>query len=81
MGAERSSDAVNESETTSSEQLMEQVVAKDNMFAALRRVQQNGGASGSDGMAVDELPAFLKANWQSIKTKLLEDKYKPQPVC
>ncbi len=81
MSAERSSDAVNGSEATSkTEQLMEQVVAKDNMFAALRRVQQNGGAPGSDGMTVDELPAFLKANWLSVKGKLLEDKYKPQAV-
>jgi len=81
MGGERSSDAVNESETTSkTKYLMEQVVAKQNMVAALRRVQQNGGAAGSDGMTVEELPAFLKANWPSIKAKLLSDKYKPQPV-
>ena len=59
---------------------MEQVVAKENMFAALRRVQQNGGAPGSDGMTVDELPAFLKANWGSIKANLLSDNYKPQAV-
>jgi group II intron reverse transcriptase/maturase len=81
MSGERSPDTVNESETTSrSEQLMEQVVAKGNMFAALRRVQQNGGAPGSDGMTAEQLPAFLKTNWLDIKAKLLDDKYKPQAV-
>jgi len=59
---------------------MEQVVARANMFAALRRVQRNGGAPGSDGMTVEQLPAFLKANWEVIKGKLLSDKYKPQAV-
>jgi RNA-directed DNA polymerase len=81
MGEERSSDAVNESEATSrTEQLMEQVVARDNMFAALRRVEQNGGAPGSDGMTVEQLRGYLKTNWDRIKTALLSDKYEPQSV-
>src|ERR1035438_2033667 len=62
------------------ESLMEQVVARANMLAALGRVQQNGGAPGTDGMTVDELRAHLQSNWLRIKTELLADTYKPQAV-
>lgn len=59
---------------------MEQVVARENMLAALRRVERNGGAPGVDGMSVDDLRAHLKVHWEATKAKLLADRYKPQPV-
>ena len=31
-------------------------------------------------MAVDELPAYLKEHWPTIRARLLEGTYKPQPV-
>jgi hypothetical protein len=34
---------------------MEQVVAKGNMVAALKRVEQNGGAPGIDGIPTERL--------------------------
>lgn len=78
---EQSADAVNANDASSkTECLMEQVVARENMLAALRRVEQNGGAPGSDGMSVDDLRAHLKAHWESTKAALLTDRYKPQPV-
>ena len=78
---ERSAGAVERSDNTSgTESLMEQVVARANMLAALGRVQQNGGAPGSDGMSVDELRAHLQSNWLRIKAELLADTYKPQAV-
>jgi RNA-directed DNA polymerase len=45
------------------EQLMEEVVARENLQAALRQVRRNGGSAGVDGMTVEELPADLKAHW------------------
>lgn len=78
---EQSADAVNEIDASSkTECLMEQVVARENMLAALRRVEQNGGAPGSDGMSADDLRAHLKQNWESTKEALLTDRYNPQPV-
>jgi group II intron reverse transcriptase/maturase len=78
---EQSAGAVNRNDNTSgTESLMEQVVARANMLAALGRVQQNGGAPGTDGMTVDELRAHLQSNWLRIKTELLADTYKPQAV-
>lgn len=81
MLGEPSADAVNANDASSkTEHLMEQVVARENMLAALRRVEQNGGAPGTDGMDVDDLRAHLKGHWESIKAALLADRYKPQPV-
>ena len=47
-------------------QLMERVVERSNMQAALRRVKQNKGSSGVDGMSVDQLGAFLRMHWPKI---------------
>jgi len=43
-------------------------------------VKSNKGAAGVDGMSVDDLPAYLKEHWPTIRTQLLEATYKPQPV-
>ena len=47
------------------EQLMERVVARDNLLTALRNVKRNGGAPGVDGMTVKELPEYLKRDLSS----------------
>ena len=60
--------------------LMEQVVESRNLKAALKRVRQNKGSPGIDGMTVDELPKYLAENWIQIREELLEGKYQPQPV-
>ena len=81
MHREQSAGAVQRNEDTSgTESLMEQVVARENMLAALRRVEHNGGAPGSDGMAVEQLRGHLQANWLHVKAALLADTYKPQAV-
>lgn len=78
---EPSVDAVNSTDAASpNERLMEQVVARDNMWAALRRIEQNSGAPGVDGMTVDQLRGYLKTDWLRIKAGLLADTYKPQAV-
>jgi group II intron reverse transcriptase/maturase len=81
MQRERSAGAVNESNATSKTQrLMEQALARNNMLAALRRVERNGGAPGTDGMTVAELRGYLKTDWARIKTALLGDRYQPRTV-
>ena len=60
--------------------LMEQVVERENVLQALRRVQQNKGAPGVDGMDVKSLTPFLEGHWQGIREELLNDAYKPNPV-
>ena len=81
LHSERSAGAVQrKNEASRTEALMEQVVARENMLAALKRVRSNKGAPGNDGMTVDELHGYLKANWASIKAVLLADAYEPQAV-
>jgi group II intron reverse transcriptase/maturase len=59
---------------------MEEVVERSNVKAALKRVKANKGSPGVDGMTVGELPAYLNANWESLRAHLLDGTYQPQPV-
>jgi RNA-directed DNA polymerase len=60
--------------------LMEEVVGRENLKAAHRRVVHNGGAAGVDGMSVDELLPYCRAHWPRIREELLSGRYKPQAV-
>ena len=60
--------------------LMEMVVEAGNAKAALRRVKQNKGSPGSDGMTVEELTPYLVAHWREIREQLLAGTYQPRPV-
>jgi len=60
--------------------LMEQVVARANALAALKRVRQNKGSPGVDGMTVDELSPYLAEHWERIREQLLAGHYQPQLV-
>ena len=62
------------------EQLMEEVVERENCKAALKQVKANKGGPGIDGMTVDELPEHLVEHWPAIREELLNGTYKPQPV-
>ena len=62
------------------DQLMEEVLSKENMSTAMKRVEANKGAAGIDDMTVDELNGYLKQEWPRIKGELLEGRYKPKPV-
>ena len=62
------------------EQLMEEVVERDNLLTALRNVKRNGGAPGVDGKTVKELPKYLKRQWPKIRRQLVSGTYVPLPV-
>lgn len=61
-------------------QLMEEVVERGNLTAALRNVIRNGGSPGVDGMTVNELTPYLKQEWPKIRRRLLNGEYAPKPV-
>ena len=50
---------------------MGEVVERANLKAALKRVRQNKGGPGIDGMTVGELPEYLKREWERIRGELL----------
>jgi RNA-directed DNA polymerase len=60
--------------------MLEEILSRENMTQALRRVQSNKGTSGIDGMSVDELRPYLIPRWVLIKAELLEGTYKPSAV-
>jgi RNA-directed DNA polymerase len=60
--------------------LMERVVARANALAALKRVKQNRGSPGVDGMTVMELSPYLGTHWEATREQLLTGTYQPQPV-
>jgi RNA-directed DNA polymerase len=64
-----------EGESTQHERgLWEKIFSRENLQAALKRVRENKGAPGVDGMRVEELPSHLKEHWVSILKKLEEGK-------
>ena len=60
--------------------IMEEIVERENLRRALKRVEENRGSAGVDGMEVEELSDYLKGNWLRIKTELLAGTYNPKPV-
>ena len=47
--------------------LLEAVLERNNMQAALKRVKKNKGAPGIDGMTVEELVPYLREFWPGIR--------------
>ena len=47
--------------------LLEKILSRDNMFAALDKVKANKGAGGIDGISVNEIDQYLKENWVDIR--------------
>jgi len=60
--------------------LMERVVERENCLRALKRVRGNKGSPGIDGMRVEELPEYLRENWERIRAELLAGSYRPTAV-
>ena len=54
-------------ERSGSDLLMEQVVERSNAKAAIKRVRQNKGSAGIDGVSVEELPTYLAEHWETIR--------------
>lgn len=60
--------------------LMESVVERRNVEMALQRVRKNKGSPGVDGMTVDQLPGYMKDNWEGLRAELLAGTYQPQTI-
>lgn len=61
-------------------QLMEAVVARENLLDAYARVMSNKGAAGVDEMPAEQLKAYLQEHWARIKESLLNGTYQPSAV-
>ena len=61
-------------------ELLEKVLSKENLNNAYKQVYKNKGASGVDGVTVEELFAYIKEHKEEILWQIRNRKYKPQPV-
>ena len=59
-------------------QLLDKILSKQNMNEAYLRVFRNKGASGVDGITVDELKQYLKENKDELRQRIRTRKYQPQ---
>ena len=62
------------------QQLMEEICERENLRKAWRRVRDNKGSPGVDGMTIDQMPTYLREHWPAIREQLLKGTYVPQPV-
>jgi RNA-directed DNA polymerase len=58
----------------------EEVLRRENLMAAYRRVVRNKGAGGVDGRSVDDLKHQIRTDWPQIREALLSGTYKPSPM-
>ena len=61
-------------------ELLEKILHRDNLNEAYRRVYANKGASGVDGVTVDELLEHLREHKAELLESIRTRTYKPQPV-
>lgn len=61
-------------------ELLEKVLDDKNLYRAYEQVYKNKGASGIDGMTVDEVGYYLYQHKEDIKEQIRNRKYKPSPV-
>lgn len=59
---------------------MNQILSRENMLQALKRVEQNKGSHGIDMMPVQILRQHILENWSSIREAILKGTYEPMPV-
>jgi RNA-directed DNA polymerase len=62
------------------ERLMEEVCDRENLEIAWKRVRENKGSPGVDGLTIDDTVDYLRGHWPTIRDQLLGGTYQPQPV-
>jgi RNA-directed DNA polymerase len=60
--------------------LWERMLSRENLLAALERVEANRGAPGVDGMTTEELRPWLLSHWPEVRAELDAGTYRPSPV-
>lgn len=60
--------------------MLEQLLSRENLLQALKRVEANKGSHGVDGMSVKFLREHIVQNWQTLRQAIEEGTYEPNPV-
>ena len=59
---------------------LEQILSRENMLLAWKRVKANKGAAGMDGMSIEAFPEFARHHWERIRSALEKGTYRPASV-
>ena len=51
-------------------QLLEEILSRENMMRAYKRVVANKGASGVDGITTEEVRQYLIEHWEEIRKQI-----------
>jgi RNA-directed DNA polymerase len=62
------------------QELIQEMLRRENMLKAYQRVVRNGGAPGVDGMTVEDLMPYCREHWEQIRERILNGTYVPQAV-
>ena len=57
-------------------ELLEEILSRDNMNKAYKKVYQNKGTSGVDGITVEEIADYIKENREIILNQIRKRKVK-----
>nr|WP_018289546.1 group II intron reverse transcriptase/maturase [Verrucomicrobium sp. 3C] len=57
-----------------------QVLSRENMVEAWKRVKANQGSAGVDGLTIEQTVEYLKTQWPRIRQEILDGVYRPQAV-
>ena len=72
--------ALNQDEATTTQDLLQAVLASDNLERAWKRVKANRGAPGIDGVTVQDWPAHAREHWPALRAQIEGGRYTPQAV-
>ena len=76
----RSTAAQETAEKDGAGSLLERILHRENLNAAYKRVKQNGGAAGIDGMTVEEMLPYLREHGVELIASIRGGWYKPKAV-
>jgi RNA-directed DNA polymerase len=60
--------------------LLQAVLASDNLARAWKQVKSNKGAPGIDGVTTLDFPAHARAHWSAVREQINQGRYTPQAV-
>ncbi len=60
--------------------MIQELLSRENLLSALKRVEANKGSHGVDGMSVRTLREHILQNWYQLRQAIEEGTYEPSPV-
>src|ERR1700761_6988852 len=60
--------------------LLEEILSKENMQEAYKRVMANKGSAGVDGIEVEDFKDHIAQTWNQTKEAILNESYVPKAV-